>query len=83
MDAYAKNNSFIQFSEHPQDIFSKPPRCHRTRIIFYHDKAATLRCPPPIKESKKIISFPCDQHLSKKQINYIVKTVKNFYRLNK
>ena len=33
--------------------------------------------------SKKIISFPCDQHLSKKQINYIVKTVKNFYRLNK
>jgi len=28
---------------------------------------------------KKIISFPCDQHLSKKELNYIIKTVKNFY----
>ena len=30
--------------------------------------------------TKKIISFPCDQHLNKKQINYIIKTVKNFYK---
>tara|TARA_A100001015_G_scaffold124071_1_gene137518 strand:+ start:5882 stop:6985 length:1104 start_codon:yes stop_codon:yes gene_type:complete len=29
--------------------------------------------------TKKIISFPCDQHLSKNQLNYIIKTVKNFY----
>ena len=33
--------------------------------------------------SKKIISFPCDQHLNKKQINYMIKTVKNFYSLKK
>jgi len=29
---------------------------------------------------KKIISFPCDQHLSLKQINYVISTVKNFYK---
>lgn len=31
--------------------------------------------------TKKIITFPCDQHLSKKQLNYVVNTVKNFYDL--
>ncbi len=30
--------------------------------------------------TKKIISFPCDQHLNKKQINFIIQTVKNFYK---
>ena len=29
--------------------------------------------------TKKIITFPCDQHLSKKQMKYIIKCVKNFY----
>jgi aminotransferase EvaB len=29
--------------------------------------------------AKKIISFPCDQHLGKKQINHIINTLKNFY----
>jgi dTDP-3-amino-2,3,6-trideoxy-4-keto-D-glucose/dTDP-3-amino-3,4,6-trideoxy-alpha-D-glucose/dTDP-2,6-dideoxy-D-kanosamine transaminase len=35
----------------------------------------------PVTDShcKKIISFPCDQHLSKKQIDYIIKTVRDFY----
>jgi|TARA_B100001093_G_C26765651_1_gene987768 dTDP-3-amino-2,3,6-trideoxy-4-keto-D-glucose/dTDP-3-amino-3,4,6-trideoxy-alpha-D-glucose/dTDP-2,6-dideoxy-D-kanosamine transaminase len=35
----------------------------------------------PITDShtKKIISFPCDQHLKKKQLDYIIKTVKYFY----
>tara|TARA_B100000989_G_C19532686_1_gene471024 strand:+ start:4246 stop:5349 length:1104 start_codon:yes stop_codon:yes gene_type:complete len=38
----------------------------------------------PITDShcKKIISFPCDQHLSKKQIDYIINTVKQFYLKN-
>ena len=31
--------------------------------------------------TKKIITFPWDQHLSKKQLNYVVNTVKNFYEL--
>ena len=29
---------------------------------------------------KKIITFPCDQHRSKKELDYIIRTVKNFYR---
>ena len=29
--------------------------------------------------AKNIISFPCDQHLSKKQMNHIIKTIKKFY----
>ena len=28
---------------------------------------------------KKIITFPCDQHLEKRKIDFIIKTVKNFY----
>ena len=32
------------------------------------------------EHTKKIISFPCDQHLSLKQMNYIINTVKNFYK---
>ncbi len=31
------------------------------------------------KHCKNIISFPCDQHLSKKEMDYIIKTVKDFY----
>jgi dTDP-4-amino-4,6-dideoxygalactose transaminase len=30
--------------------------------------------------TKKIITFPCDQHLSLKQMRYIIKCVKNFYK---
>ena len=30
--------------------------------------------------TKKIITFPCDQHLSKKQINYVISCVKKFYK---
>jgi dTDP-4-amino-4,6-dideoxygalactose transaminase len=31
------------------------------------------------EHSKNIITFPCDQHLSKKQLNYIIKTVRQFF----
>ena len=36
----------------------------------------------PVTDShtKKIITFPCDQHLSLKQINYVIKCVKSFYK---
>ena len=33
-----------------------------------------------IHTKKKIITFPCDQHLKKKQLDYIIKIVKNFYK---
>ena len=31
------------------------------------------------EHTKKIITFPCHQHLTKKEINYIINTVKSFY----
>ena len=31
------------------------------------------------RHAKSIISFPCDQHLSKKQMNYIISCVKSSY----
>ena len=31
------------------------------------------------EHTKKIITFPCDQHLSVKEINYIIRIVKDFY----
>jgi aminotransferase EvaB len=34
------------------------------------------------EHTKKIITFPCDQHLSLKQMSYVVKTVKDFYKKN-
>ena len=30
--------------------------------------------------AKNMITFPCDQHLSKKEMLYIIKTVKSFYK---
>jgi len=33
--------------------------------------------------TKKIITFPCDQHLSKKMMEYIIKTVTEFYGIHK
>jgi dTDP-4-amino-4,6-dideoxygalactose transaminase len=29
--------------------------------------------------AKNIISFPCDQHKTKKEIDYVINCVKNFY----
>ena len=31
------------------------------------------------EHTKKIITFPCDQHLSKKEITYVVNCIKEFY----
>ena len=31
------------------------------------------------RHTKEIITFPCDQHLSKKQLNYVIKTVKKTF----
>lgn len=31
--------------------------------------------------TKKIITFPCDQHLSKNEMNYVIKCVENFYKI--
>jgi len=32
------------------------------------------------EHTKKIISFPCDQHLSVEEMDYVIKTVSDFYK---
>ena len=32
------------------------------------------------RHAKSIISFPCDQHLSKNEMNYVIECVKEFYQ---
>jgi len=32
------------------------------------------------KQAKSIITFPCDQHLTRQEMNHVIHTVKNFYR---
>ena len=34
------------------------------------------------EHTQKIITFPCDQHLSLKQIKYVIECVKSFYKKN-
>lgn len=31
------------------------------------------------EHAKKIITFPCDQHISTQEMDYVIKTIKNFY----
>ncbi len=33
--------------------------------------------------TKKIITFPCDQHIKKNEMNYIIKSINDFYKKNK
>ena len=54
-------------------------------VPIYLQKALAFRkykkgdFPVTDRHAAQVISFRCDQHLKKKQLNYIIKTVKNFY----
>ncbi len=54
-------------------------------VPIYLQKALKFRkykkgdFPVTDRHATQIITFPCDQHLKKKQLDYIIKTVKNFY----
>lgn len=57
--------------------YPKPMYLQESLKYLHHKKGDF-----PITDShtKKIITFPCDQHLSSKQKNYVINTVKNFYK---
>ncbi len=62
-------------------------KVHYPRPMYLQDCVKFLKhkrgdFPVTDAHTKKIITFPCDQHLSKKEMNYVVKTVKDFYRKN-
>ncbi len=54
------------------------PMYRQPAVKFLNHKIGDF--PVTDRHAKSIISFPCDQHLSKKQMNYIISTVKSFYK---
>jgi len=62
-------------------------KVHYPKPMYLQESLKHLRhkkgdFPVTDEHTKKIITFPCDQHLSKKELNYVVTTIKKFY-LNK
>ena len=57
---------------------------HETKQMYLQKGVSFLKhkkgdFPVTDKHTNEIITFPCDQHLNKKQLEYIIKTVKKFY----
>ena len=62
-------------------------KVHYPKPMYLQESLKTLKhrkgdFPITDAHTKKIITFPCDQHLSRRQLNYVIKTVKNFYKKN-
>ena len=60
-------------------------KIHYPKPMYLQESLKNLRhkkgdFPITDDHTKKIITFPCDQHLLKKELNYIIKTVQNFYK---
>ena len=57
--------------------YPKPMYLQQSLKFLKHKKGDF---PVTDEHTKRIITFPCDQHLSNKEINYVIKTVKKFYK---
>ena len=57
--------------------YPKPMYLQKSLKFLKHKKGDF---PVTDEHCKKIISFPCDQHLTIKQLDFIVKTVNSFYK---
>ena len=56
-----------------------PTPIYRQKALnFLKHKAGDF--PVTDRHAKSIISFPCDQHLSKKEMDYTIKCVRDFYK---
>ena len=54
---------------------------NKTNQILLIDSSITLTKINDLKShTKKIITFPCDQHLTRKEMKYVIKCVNNFYK---
>jgi dTDP-4-amino-4,6-dideoxygalactose transaminase len=57
---------------YPVPIYRQPALAH-----LGHKEGAF---PVSDRHTKEIITFPCDQHLSREEIDYVIATVREFYR---
>ena len=73
----------IEVSSNKNYFFSIEERIDIINKSLFSDlKLNKKNFPVTNSHLKKIITFPCDQHKTKKELNYIIKTVKSFYGLN-
>ena len=59
-------------------------KVHYPKPIYLQESIKNLKYkkgdfPVTDAHTKKIITFPCDQHLTLKEMKYVIKCVKNFY----
>ena len=76
-----KRNELIKYC-HKKGIEAK---IHYPKPMYLQESLKNLKhkwgdFPVTDSHTKKIITFPCDQHLTIKQMNYIINTVKKFYK---
>ena len=76
-----KRNALIKYC-HKKGIEAK---IHYPKPMYLQESLKNLKhkwgdFPVTDSHTKKIITFPCDQHLTIKQMNYIINTVKKFYK---
>ena len=79
---FAKQRNQLLKYCHSKGIEAK---IHYPKPMYLQDSLKYLKhkkgdFPVTDSHAKKIITFPCDQHLNKSQLNYIIKTVRNFYK---
>ena len=60
-------------------------KVHYPKPMYMQDSIKNLKhkkgdFPVTDSHTKKIITFPCDQHLKKSEMDYIINTVKDFYK---
>jgi dTDP-4-amino-4,6-dideoxygalactose transaminase len=78
---YAKNRNTLYKHCLKKGIEAKihyPTPIYRQKAL--KKNSGNKRYPNTDLQSQNLISFPCDQHLTKKQLNYIIKTVNDFYK---
>ncbi len=79
---FAKNRDQLLKYCHKNGIEAK---VHYPKPMYLQESLKYLRhkrgdFPITDGHTKKIITFPCDQHLKKNQLDYIIKTVQGFYK---
>jgi dTDP-4-amino-4,6-dideoxygalactose transaminase len=82
---------YIVFAEHRDELLAYclekgiEAKVHYPVPIYLQPALAHLKhkegdFPVTDAHTHKIITFPCDQHLSKKEMDYVINTVTNFYQ---
>ena len=79
---YAENRDELLRYCHERGVEAKvhyPVPIYKQKALGHHNNQLSFT--ETDSQAKKIISFPCDQHLSKEQIDEIIDVVQNFYEV--